>query len=359
MRIGFAYNQRPNDIELDEAKALSSLSSVDEFIEWDDPETINAVADALAIFGDVILLEAIDDFPLRLQRAHVDLLFNLAEGLNGPSRESHVPAVADFLRVPYVGSGPLAAALTLHKGHAKEVWTQRGVPTAPFVWVESEADLPALERTTFYPLFLKPAWEGSSKGIAQNNLVTTPADAVERARQLLAAYAEPVLAEAYLAGDEFTVAVMGNGASAECLPLIRYRFEALPDDAVPIMGYEAKWLWDAPDAPLVDLLECPARVPDPLAQAIEKTALAAYRALGCRDWARVDLRLDGANRLFVLEINPLPGLMPDPVAHSCFPCAAAAAGMSYAELIQRAVQIAWRRITGHELMIEMLAGAAT
>jgi D-alanine-D-alanine ligase len=161
-------------------------------------------------------------------------------------------------------------------------------------------------------------------------------------------YAQPVLAEAYLPGDEFTVAILGNGSEAQALPIIRYRFEGLPPEALPIMGYEAKWKWDVPDNPL-EILECPARIEASLADGIAETAIAAYHALGCRDWARVDVRLDGANMPNVLEINPLPGIIPDPIANSCFPCAASAVGMSYDELIQRAVQIAWRRATGQDL----------
>lgn len=156
------------------------------------------------------------------------------------------------------------------------------------------------------------------------------------------------MAESYLSGDEFTVAVLGNGSDAYALPLIRYRFGELPDGALPIMGYEAKWIWDTPEAEL-DLLECPAEVPDDVATRVSNTAIAAYRALGCRDWSRVDIRLDDHGGPHVIEVNPLPGIIPDPVANSCFPRAAAAAGMTYDELIQTATQIAWRRVSGQEL----------
>jgi D-alanine-D-alanine ligase len=103
-----------------------------------------------------------------------------------------------------------------------------------------------------------------------------------------------------------------------------------------------------PDSPL-EILECPARIDESLATRIRETALAAYGALGCRDWARVDIRLDGEGAPHVLEVNPLPGIIPDPIANSCFPCAARAAGMTYDELIQDAVRVAWRRLTGREL----------
>jgi D-alanine-D-alanine ligase len=114
------------------------------------------------------------------------------------------------------------------------------------------------------------------------------------------------------------------------------------------MGYEAKWLWDAPGSYL-DVLECPAAVPETVNGAVQGVALAAYRALGCRDWARVDVRLDASGAPNVIEVNPLPGIIPDLSANSCFPNAAHAAGIGYDQLIQSVTRIAWRRLTGRAL----------
>ncbi|HEX4932222.1 MAG TPA: hypothetical protein VFV33_03530, partial [Gemmatimonadaceae bacterium] len=126
------------------------------------------------------------------------------------------------------------------------------------------------------------------------------------------------------------------------------RFDALPEEALPIYGFEAKWIWDTPDRPL-EMFECPARVSPALRAAIEEAALAAFQALGCRDWARVDLRLDDAGIPNVVELNPLPGILPDPADNSCLPKAARAAGMSYDELIQRCLLEGARR---HGLPLE-------
>jgi len=328
-------------------------------VEWDDPTTIQAVAEALRVFGEVVLLEATDDFPTALALTHPDLLFNMAEGKSGPCREAQVPAIAEFLGVRYTGSDPLTLSLALHKARTKEILSQRRIPTAPFVLVESSADLPALKRAKIYPAFLKPVWEGSSKGISQANYAETPDAAAERAEFLLRTYRQPVLVESYLPGEEFTVAIMGNGTELSVLPIIKYRFDQLPAGALPIMGYEAKWLWDRPETP-IEVLECPADISPPTEQAVRTTALAAYRALGCRDWARVDIRLDHACVPHVVEINPLPGIIPNLSENSCFPRAAAAFGMSYDELIQSVVRIAWRRHTGQELKVPaVLAGAAS
>jgi D-alanine-D-alanine ligase len=356
LRIGLSYNQRPTASSGDaDADPASTPSTSDAFAEWDEPETIEAVEQALRAFGDVVRLEAVADFPERLARAEVDLLFNIAEGLLGPSREAHVPAIAEFLGVPYTASDPLTLTLALHKARAKEAFVARGVPTAPFLLLEDEAGLDRLAAAA-YPLFLKPVWEGSSKGISEASFAPDLAAAAACARRLLRTYRQPVLAEAYLPGDEFTVAVLGNGAEMRALPVIRFRFDTLPPGALPIMGYEAKWVWDDPSAPL-EVLECPARVPAALADLVARTGVAAARALDCRDWARVDLRLDRAGVPHVVEVNPLPGIIPNPADNSCFPCAARAAGLSYDQLIQEVTRIAWRRITGRGLPLRAPAGA--
>jgi len=142
-----------------------------------------------------------------------------------------------------------------------------------------------------------------------------------------------VIVEEYLHGAEFTCGVLGNGAGARVLPIVGLNFGALPAGAVPIYGFEAKWVWDQPERPL-EIFECPARLADSARTAIEKVVLRAYRVLGCRDWSRVDVRLDADGVPNVVEVNPLPGILPNPADNSCLPKAARAAGLSYDELIQ-------------------------
>ena len=345
MRIGLAYNQKPDPSTPDEPPSTS-----DAFAEWDEPATIDAVAQALGRFGSVIRLEADESFPSRLALTRPDIVFNMAEGLNGQNRESLVPAICEYLNVRYTGSDPLALALALHKGRAKELLAYRGVPTAPFATVERPADLKLVALP--YPVFVKPIAEGSGKGIYTNNFCESPGQLEARALFLLERYAEPVLVETYLPGPEFTVAILGNGPAAYCLPVVGFDFSTLPAGARPVYGYEAKWVWDTPERPLA-IFQCPAPVPPPMYQEIERTALDAYHALGCRDWCRVDIRVDRFGVPNVLELNPLPGIIPDPAMNSCFPKAARAAGVSYDELVQEVVRIAWRRITGREIAGEV------
>ncbi|CAN5200181.1 N/A [soil metagenome] len=362
-RIGFAYNQKPNHVAAESAAELaradeeppssgtatatliaSAPAADDEFAEWDSPATINAVFDALARFGEVIRLEATDDFPQRLRDARPDIVFNIAEGLRGPNREAHVPAICEFYGIPYSGSDPFTLALCLDKARTKEVLRARGVPTADWSLITSIRELESLVASNpRLPLFAKPVHEGSSKGITERNYIDSAASIAPVVADLLERYQQPVIVETFLPGAEFTCGMLGNGPSTYVLPIVGLNFRALPDGALPIYGFEAKWLWDSPEDPL-DIFECPARIDDTLRAEIESVALSAYHALGCRDWSRIDVRLDGDGRPNVVEVNPLPGILPDPRNNSCLPKAARAAGLNYDELIAAALVAAAARL---------------
>jgi D-alanine-D-alanine ligase len=385
-RIGFAYNQKPDStaakpsVESEELRSedeppsrrrdatsrtfespapidrgargvsVAAPSDDDMYAEWDSAETIDAVARALAACGEVIRLEATPDFPERLRRARPDIVFNIAEGLHGTNREAHVPAICEFLDIPYSGSDPFTLSLCLHKARTKEVLAHHHVPTAPFALIDSREDLhrllgdasPLPRPSEIVPLFVKPVQEGSSKGITEHNLVRSTEELESQVVALLRAYEQPVLVEEFLPGAEFTCGVLGNGSSARVLPLVGLNFGSLPSGALPIYGFEAKWLWDTRERPL-EIFQCPAPVSDALRSSIERVALRTYRVLGCRDWARIDVRLDGDGVPNVVEVNPLPGILPDPADNSCLPKAARAAGLSYDELIQACVRHAAER----------------
>ena len=371
-RIGFAYNQKPElsaTLATDESEAprseedppstgrddtsriteamaagsdaMAASSADDLYAEWDSAQTIDAIAGALAVYGEVIRLEASPDFPERLRSEKPDIVFNIAEGLQGVNRESHIPAICEFLGVPYSGSDPLTLSLCLDKSRAKEVLSYHRVPTAPFLLVDSAKDLdhllagalPLSPPSEIVPLFVKPVHEGSSKGITERNFVKSADELEAQVLFLLEKYQQPVLVEEFLPGAEFTCGVLGNGSEARVLPIVGMNFGALPHGAVPIYGFEAKWIWDRPEEPL-DIFSCPAPISDAMRVAIERVVLRAYRVLGCRDWARVDVRLDADGVPNVVEVNPLPGILPDPADNSCLPKAARAAGLSYDELIQ-------------------------
>ncbi len=354
-RIGFAYNQKPEqearstveatagagtgtDGETGRPEEISPPPS-DEFAEWDSRETIDAVASALSALGEVIHLEADEDFPQRLRETQPDIVFNIAEGKNGVNREAHVPAICEFYGIPYSGSDPLTLSLCLDKARTKETLSHHGIPTARFAVVRDASEIRRATKALDLPLFVKPIHEGSSKGITERNFCRTRVELKNQATHLLRHYEQPVIVEEYLPGAEFTCAVLGNGSAACVLPIVGMNFESLPEGALPIYGFEAKWVWDRPERPL-KMFDCPAKIDDRMRRAIERVTLDAYRVLACRDWSRIDIRLDAAGIPNVVEVNPLPGILPDPADNSCFPKAARAAGMSYEDLIQSCLRLA-------------------
>ncbi|MEP6857490.1 MAG: D-alanine--D-alanine ligase [Gemmatimonadales bacterium] len=365
--IGLAYNQKPEPSELaspaseggrqedgelprpDEEPpsrilglSIAELIARDEFAEWDSPTTIAAVESALSHLGKVIRLEANEDFPERLREARPDIVFNIAEGFHGVNREAHVPAICEFFGIPYSGSDPFTLSLCLDKARTKETLTFHGIPTPKFAVAGKIEDLEPFGRSLSLPLFVKPLHEGSSKGITDSNLCWDRAHLLRQTEFLLENYNQPVLVEEYLPGKEFTCAVFGNGDEATVLPIVAMNFESLPKGALPIYSFDAKFVWDRPENPL-DIFQCPARITRELRASIERVTLDAFRVLGCRDWARIDVRLDAVGVPNVLEVNPLPGILPDPADNSCLPKAARAAGISYDELIQNCLKYAAAR----------------
>src|SRR5256885_2420816 len=355
--IGLAYNQKPEPSELpselpaaaphsgelsrpDEEPpsrifdlTVAELIARDEFAEWDSPATIAAVETALSKLGRVVRIEATQDFPERLRAIRPDIVFNIAEGFHGVNRESHVPAICEFFGIPYSGSDPFTLTLCLDKARAKETLSFHAIPTPKFSVVEKLSDLDERTSDLELPLFIKPLHEGSSKGITDGNLCLDRDHLLRQTKFLLENYRQPVLVEDYLPGKEFTCAVLGNEDEATVLPIVGMNFESLPKGALPIYSFDAKFVWDRPEKPL-EIFQCPARITKELQASIERVTLDAFRVLGCRDWARIDVRLDAAGNPNVLEVNPLPGILPDPADNSCLPEAARAADMSYDELIQ-------------------------
>jgi len=365
--VGLAYNQKPEpsvlaspvssggrqeDGELscpDEEPpsetgnlSIAELIARDQFAEWDSPATIAAIESALSRLGKVVRLEANEDFPERLRAAKPDIVFNIAEGLHGVNREAHVPAICEFFAIPYSGSDPFTLSLCLDKARTKETLAFHGIPTPRFAVVREIGELEAALASLALPLFVKPLHEGSSMGITDSNLCRDRDHLFEQTAFLLENYSQPVLVEEYLPGKEFTCAVLGNGGEATVLPIVGMNFETLPEGALPIYSFDAKFVWDRPEKPL-EIFQCPARITRELQASIERVTLDTFRVLGCRDWARIDVRLDAAGAPNVIEVNPLPGILPDPADNSCLPKAARAAGISYDELIQSCLKYAAAR----------------
>lgn len=320
IRVGFTYN-------------VKRTSNGDVEAEWDPPETIIAIANALARQGHIVVhLEATPDLPRVLAEADVDLIFNIAEGVEGRNREAQVPALCELLGIPYTGSDSATLAIALDKALGKKVLLQHDILTPRFQLMESARE--RLSPEMRFPLIVKPNAEGSSKGIGSTSVVDTEEELREKVRDCVEKYRQPALVEEYIAGREFTVGLLGD-KRPRVLPPMEIKFKKA-DNPRPVYDYAVKQEWEQ-----YVYYECPAKLTEAEQKAIEKIARATFWALDCRDVARVDLRMDSEGRIYVLEVNPLPGLTPD---YSDLVLIAKACGMEYDQLIAEIMTGGLRRL---------------
>ncbi|MDP4116183.1 MAG: ATP-grasp domain-containing protein [Bacteroidota bacterium] len=337
MNVAITFNVKPESDTFNASLSLNSpesqyqpQASIDTYAEWDSWDTINAVRDALALYSNVELVEADVNSFEKLKALKPDLVFNIAEGFNGISREAQIPAMLDLLGLPYTGSDPLTLAICLDKARTKEILSYYGIPNSRFITINSKEEI---EKINFgFPLIVKPVSEGSSKGIFSSSFVKNEEELTIQVDNILNEYKQPALVEEFLPGREFTCAILGNDDEAEVLPIVEIKFEEFPDDFVPLYSYEAKWILDNKENPL-DVFECPADISKTLEDEIKKTVLSAYKVLKCKDWSRIDVRLDKNNVPNIIEVNPLPGILPNPEENSCYPKAARTKGYSYQEML--------------------------
>ena len=330
-RIGIAYNLRKEPVKGER---------FDRYAEYDDMETIDAITKALEGAGyEVVLLEVDLDFPEKVRKASVDFVFNIAEGIQGESRESHVPAILEMLRIPYSGSGILTQAITLNKSRKKEILTYHGIPTPKFQLCSSAQQ--KLKPDMRFPLIVKPDAEGSSVGIINDSYVTDTESLKRQIRRITKEYAQLALVEEYVPGREFTISLLGN-RKPTILPIVEVNFDHLPKGLHHFDSFEAKWTYDTPTNP-IDPLVCPAIIKDPLRTKLKRLARRTFEVLGCTDLCRIDFRLDEKGTPHVLDVNALPGLMPDPRSNSRFTRSCYSAGMGYNDMILNILNTALRR----------------
>lgn len=322
------------------SRIQSRKTKSDTYAEWDTEETILAVESALKAHHKVTLIEANEEAYQKLLAVQPDFVFNIAEGFNSPSREAQIPAILDLLGIPYTGSDPVTLGICLDKSRTKEILSYHRIPTPQFAVINDLEKLSS-ERLPL-PAIVKPLHEGSSKGISNASVVRTKQDLRQQIESILNEYEEPALVEKLLTGGEFTVALIGNGRDLRVLPIVEIRFDSLPSGVNPIYSYEAKWIWDQTDHP-IEVLECPARLDSILESQIKDLCAKTFEVLRCRDWCRIDIRLDEKGQPHVLEVNPLPGILPNPKEHSSFPRAARTAGFDYNGMINAVLNTALAR----------------
>jgi D-alanine-D-alanine ligase len=323
MKVGITYDLRSEWL----AQGYSELETA----EFDREETVESVEAALAAAG--YETERIGSFR-RLMTALAagrkwDIVFNFCEGMHGLGREALVPALLDEHRIPYTFSDPAVLAVCLHKGLTKRVVRDAGVRTPEFCVVSTPADVDEVRLS--FPLFAKPLAEGTGKGVTPRSRITSPEELREVCRGLLREYRQPVLVEEYLPGREFTTGIIGTGAEAEAVGSM----EVIMRDTAEPHAYTYVNKEDCDERILYEL----ARGED--ARACAEISLRAWRALGCRDSGRIDIRMDGQGRVSFMEVNPLAGLHP---RHSDLPIICSLVGVSFPELIRRIMASATSRI---------------
>jgi D-alanine-D-alanine ligase len=327
MQIGLTYDLRD--------EYLAAGYTDEETAEFDRPDTVEAIEGALQRLGHTTI--RIGNARQLVQRLAAgerwDLVFNICEGMHGRGRESQVPSLLDIYEIPYTFADPCAMAVCLDKAVTKCVVREAGLPTPRFIVVQSASLPPEVDRLR-YPLFAKPLAEGTGKGVSPASRVSDREELAAVCEQLLHRYRQPVLVEEFLSGREFTVGILGTGDAAVCLGTLE--IVLLPGAEADVYSYVNKEDCER----LVEYRLVQAGQDAQVARA-EQLALAAWRALNCRDAGRIDLRCDAAGKPQFLEANPLAGLHP---FHSDLPMLATAVGMAYETLIERIVASASARV---------------
>lgn len=327
MRVGLTYNLKD---DLPPFMATTRDASA----EYDSEATVNRVKHALEHGGHEVVLcpygPALFDV---LRSSRPDIVFNIAEGWEGRARESVVPAILEYLSIPYTGSDPVTLGLCLDKTLTKRVAQSYGIATAPFAEVASLlSDISSLHLT--FPLFVKPAYEGSSKGITGRCLVSDVEELEDAVETMLSRYSQPALIEEFLPGREFTVGIIGND-TIEVFPPMEVRPKGAAD-AVDSTAFV--YCYDTKVNNGEELL-CPAPISPELDEELRRLSVDVARAFKLRDFARIDFRLDRAGKVNLLEINPLPGFS----EVSLYPLCAQAGGVDFDAVVNTILSIALRR----------------
>jgi D-alanine-D-alanine ligase len=347
----------------DESKPKPEGVPPDAFADFDHIETIDSIRAALETDGhQTVFIQADADLPYALKKVKPDICFNIAEGLGGDAREAQVPALLEMLRIPYTGSRVLTNGISLDKTLTKRIWRDRRLPVAPFqeFTIGDEPLRPELK----FPLFVKPAREGTGMGVDTKAITNNEKELRERAMYIINTYQQPALVETFLPGREFTVGIMGR-ADAKLysrhpewyekdgfhrFPILELDMSRSVTPNIYSQESKSKEVGEegAPD------YVCPANIDPELEKKLKHFALRAHQLLYALDVSRTDIRLDEEGNPRLLEINTLPGLTPN-YSDLCLQCAAE--GIRYEDLILEILYLGasrWDMIAAREPSPELI-----
>ena len=326
MRIGLSYDLKETIVR---EQAIDDACE-----EYDSPETVELIVSSLQAEGHtVIMLGGGQEFLSKILQEKVDFVFNIAEGRGiYRSREAQVPSILEMLDIPYSGSDPQCLAICLDKPLTKKLIASEGVHTPRWRVITSRQELRQMNSCDFpFPAIVKPAYEGSSKGIRLTSVAENAKQAMEVIESLLEKYQQPAMMEEIILGDEVTVGIVGNSP-----PLILGIMRIVPKQRNGYFLYTLEVKRNYLE--LVDY-ECPADLEEKILQQIQISSLRAFKAVGCRDFARLDFRISPQGVPYFLEINPLPGLG----NHSDLVIMAKKMGWSHRQLISAVLKAATER----------------
>jgi D-alanine-D-alanine ligase len=272
--------------------------------ELDADKNVEAYANAMrARKHEVLVQEGNARLTEWLECVQPDICFNTCEGFGGESREAQVPALLEMLGIPYTGPTPLAAAITHDKPTTQRILACYGLPVPRFQEFASPDD--ALHADMQFPLFVKPAHEGTGMGIRNESIVRDERQLCERVAYIVETYHQPAMVESYIEGKDITCGLVGNGDDVHFFPITEVDFSAYPTELAPIYGVQQK----------IDYADyyrnkCPAPLGDELSERIRQLTHKVFTVTGCRDFARVDFRMTDDGQPYILEINGLPGITP-------------------------------------------------
>jgi D-alanine-D-alanine ligase len=330
----------------------------DAFADFDHIETVNAIRAALETDGhQTVFLHADADLPYALREVKPDICFNIAEGQGGDAREAQVPALLELLRIPYTGSRVLTNGISLDKTLTKRIWRDRRLPVAPFQEFTT-GDEPLRPELKF-PLFVKPAREGTGMGVDLKAIVKNEKEMRERVAYIIHTYHQPALVETFLPGREFTVGILGRPDAKlysrhpewyekdgfHRFPVLELDSSRSVTPNVYSQASKSKEIGEegAPD------YTCPANIDPELEKKLKHFALRAHQLIYALDISRTDIRLDEEGNPRLMEINTLPGLTPD---YSDLCLQAKAEGIRYEDLILEILYLGasrWGMIAPREL----------
>lgn len=345
----------------DENQSLPLGVPADAFADFDHIETIDHIRSAIAGDGhETNFIMADENLPFALREYKPDICFNIAEGLGGDAREAQVPALLEMMRIPYTGSRVLTNGISLDKTLTKRIWRDRRLPVAPFQ--EFIAGDEALRPELNFPLFVKPAREGTGMGVDVKAIVHNEKELRERVKWVIDNYNQPALVETFLPGREFTVGVMGRPDAKlysrhpewyekdgfHRFPILELDSSRSVTPQVYSQAAKAKSVGEEGAPGYV----CPANIEPELDRKLHYLAWRAHSLLGALDVSRTDIRLDAEGNPRLLEINTLPGLTPD---YSDLCLQASAEGIEYDDLILEILYLGasrWGMLEPRELHLE-------